>query len=388
MPDVAITACESYDPAECRKALDRILTAVGGLDFVKEGTKIAIKTNLVVGIKPEKAATTHPAMLCALADILTEKGAKAVVGDSPGGIYTSVYVNRIYSIAGVKAVEQHGAKLNRNFEQSAAKFPDAKIAKEFCYTSYLDEADYIINFCKLKTHGMMGMSAGAKNMFGVVPGTIKPEYHYKYPNPLDFANMIVDLNDYFKPVLTICDAVEGMEGNGPTAGTPRKIGAVIASKSPHNLDLLCAKLIGYKKEDVPTLTAAYDRGYIPESCEMLDIEGDYTKFIVSGYKKVNSNRSVEFLSDSGSFAGRLAGKAVSRALRSRPALKKAECVGCQECYRVCPARAITMINKKPVINRSQCISCFCCQEFCPKGAMKVKRTVIARIIGGKNKNNT
>ena len=45
---------------------------------------------------------------------------------------------------------------------------------------------------------------------------MKPEYHYKYPDPGDFANMLVDLNEYFKPRLCICDAITCMEGNGPT----------------------------------------------------------------------------------------------------------------------------------------------------------------------------
>ena len=39
-----------------------------------------------------------------------------------------------------------------------------------------------------------------------------------------------------------------------------------------------------------------------------------------------------------------------------------------------------MENKKAVIHRDKCIRCFCCQEFCPTGAMKVKRTLIARIL--------
>ena len=38
-----------------------------------------------------------------------------------------------------------------------------------------------------------------------------------------FADMIVDLDEYFKPRLSIIDGVVGMEGNGPTAGTPKKI---------------------------------------------------------------------------------------------------------------------------------------------------------------------
>ena len=50
---------------------------------------------------------------------------------------------------------------------------------------------------------------------------MKPEFHYKYPRAEDFANVLVDLYEYSKPRLCICDAVIGMEGNGPTQGSPR-----------------------------------------------------------------------------------------------------------------------------------------------------------------------
>ena len=44
--------------------------------------------------------------------------------------------------------------------------PEARKAKKIEYTAWLDNCDGIINFCKLKTHGMMGMSAAVKNLFG------------------------------------------------------------------------------------------------------------------------------------------------------------------------------------------------------------------------------
>ena len=45
----------------------------------------------------------------------------------------------------------------------------------------------------------------------------------------------MDLAEYFKPRLTIVDAVECMEGNGPTGGTPRHMGAVLAGENPHKV---------------------------------------------------------------------------------------------------------------------------------------------------------
>ena len=380
MFDVSVTKCDSYNADEVNRALSQAIDAVGGLDWVKEGMKIAIKANLVSFMSPEKAATTHPALLCELVKMLTEKGAAVVIGDSPGGIYNSVYVNKVYKGTGMYETEKFGAKLNRNFEQTEVKNPDGVVLKSFIYTSWLDEADAVINFCKLKTHGMMGMSAAAKNIFGVIPGTLKPEYHFRFPSHDDFARMMVDLDEFFKVRLCICDAVVGMEGNGPTMGTPRKIGAVLASESPHKMDLVCAKIIGLNKENVPTLEAAFERGLIPATAEELNVWGDIESLVIKDYKNIPAHTSVEFKKDSTKFFGKMAGLITSSALRSIPALKSKECVGCGVCRDICPAKAIKIEKGKAVIDRKLCIRCFCCQEFCPKGAMKVKRTLIARIL--------
>lgn len=380
MKDVSIVKCESYDHGAVREALEAAIGAIGGLDFVKAGMKVAIKTNLVSAMPPDAAATTHPVMLSELVKMLIERGAEVVVGDSPGGLYTASYVNHIYKVTGMKEVEAVGAKLNDDFSQIDATYPEGKVLHQFTYTAYLEKADAVIDFCKLKTHGMMGMSAAAKNMFGTIPGIMKPEYHYRFPNHADFARMIVDLDSFFKIRLCICDAVVGMEGNGPTMGTPRKIGAVLASQSPHKLDLLAASLIGLTKADVPTLEAAYERGLIPETAAELSVDGDPQAFFISDYQNIPARGSIEFQKDSQKFFGRTVQFLTGAALRSKPVVKKSECIGCALCAKICPAKAITMKERKPVIDRQKCIRCFCCQEFCREGAMKVKRTLIARLL--------
>ena len=375
MADVSIVACKSYDSAEVSVALKSALDAIGGLDWVHEGMNIAIKANLVTFAHPDEAVTTHPSLICELIKLLREKGANVVVGDSPGGLYNDVFLEKVYKVCGLYAVEKAGAKLNRDFSTATAHFDDAKVAKDFTYTAYLDSADAIIDFCKLKTHGMMGMSAAAKNMFGVIPGTMKPEYHFRYPDPADFARMIVDLDEYFKPRLCIVDAVVGMEGNGPTKGTPRTIGCIAAAESPHKLDMLCAALIGLSSEEIPTLLAARERGLVPDSIDEIDIAGDYKPFVISDYENISVKKSLLFDSRS-----KLFGKIARKALEATPTLKKKDCRGCEKCRQICPAQAITMKNGKPVIDRNKCIKCFCCQEFCPFGAMKVKRPLLARIL--------
>ena len=375
--DVSTVPCRSYDEQEIKTALSALLDPIGGLDWVEAGMKIAIKANLVTFAKPEEAITTHPALICALIRMLKERGAEVIVGDSPGGLYNAAFLGKVYQVCGLQAVEDAGGLLNRDFGQVDTKFPDAKVLHSFTYTSYLDNCDAIINFCKLKTHGMMGMSAAAKNMFGVIPGTMKPEYHFRFPNHEDFARMIVDIDEYFAPKVKLCiaDAIVGMEGNGPTAGTPREIGCLIASADPHKMDMVCAKIIGLSESEIPTLMAARERGLIPDSLDKLAVYGDVDAMVIPDYKNIAVKRSLLFDNKS-----KLFGKIAKSALEAKPVVKAKDCKGCQKCKQICPAMAIKMVDNVPVIDRQKCIKCFCCQEFCPFGAMVVHRPLLAKIL--------
>ena len=372
--DVAVVRCKTYDVEAVKPALEEAVNAVNGLDFVKSGMKIIIKPNLVSFKKPDAAATTHPALLEALVEMLLARGADVTIGDSPGGPHSLPLLNRVYAATGMDRVEKLGAKLNRNMNEKTVDFPEGKVLKNFTYTEYLDEADAIIDFCKLKSHGMLGMSAAVKNLFGTIPGLKKPEVHYKFQNDAEFADMLVDLNEYFKPRLAICDAVVGMEGNGPTAGTPRQIGAIIASKSTYYADVVGAKLIGMNIDGLPTLQAAYERGFAPASSKNLRVYGDIRALTVDDFK-APPVRGLSFMRK-----GNVLHFISKAALEHKPTLKKRLCVGCGECARMCPAKAIEMKNKKPHINREKCIRCFCCQEFCPRAAMVAHRPLAAKAL--------
>ena len=378
--DVSLVSCSSYEEAECTRAMEEVLAPLGGLDWVTSGMKIAVKVNLVSAMKPETAATTHPVLLRVLIRMLKERGAQVVLGDSPGGLYNAAHLNHVYEVTGLKELEKDGALLNQNFSQRSVRNPNAIQAKSFQYTAWLDDADAIIDFCKLKTHGQMGMTCATKNFFGVIPGTMKPEYHYQYPKAADFADMLVDLSEYFKPKLCICDAVVGMEGNGPTQGSPRKIGLLAASLSCHKLDLVCAKLLGFSMPEIPTLQAAFNRGLIPAEPEELSVFGDMQAYVQKDVQKTPAQKSLFFVDEKKSFVGKLANGVLLRVLTPFPKVEKKTCIGCGKCANICPAKAITMQKGLPVIDRKVCIHCFCCQEFCRKGAMRVGRSPIAKLL--------
>ena len=92
------------------------------------------------------------------------------------------------------------------------------------------DADIIINLPKLKTHGLTTITCAVKNLFGLIPGLEKSQWHMKAPGREGFAELLLDLNEALmhglsepKPMLHLVDAVVGQEGNGPgPSGTPRR----------------------------------------------------------------------------------------------------------------------------------------------------------------------
>ncbi|MBP3588597.1 MAG: DUF362 domain-containing protein [Clostridia bacterium] len=366
---VRFSPCPDYSPDHCRAALE---AAAGDLSWVRPGMRVGIKLNLIHAAAPDAAATTHPALVKALTDLLIQRGATVVLGDSPGGLYNAAHLDRVYRVCGL---EQLGAELNHDFSVKDGVFPHGKVLKRFQYTGWLDDCDEIINFCKLKTHGMMAMTCAVKNFFGTIPGTIKPEFHFRFPQATDFAHMLVDLQLYWKPRLHIVDAVTAMEGNGPTAGTPRELGSVLASENPFALDQICAPLIGLQPQQVPTQQAAMERGLVPD----FPFPAELLSYCKTDFR-LPPTKSTLFRSVLPGKAGELAGKAMQNVLSPRPTLMPDLCIGCGKCAALCPAKAIHMVKGKPRIHRSTCIRCFCCQEFCPKGALEARRSALAKVL--------
>ena len=369
MSKVYIYKCDSYNDEDIKPIIKEIIGLYDELKNIKKGTKVVIKANLVSAMAPDKSATTHPKILKALTDYLLEKECEVVIGDSPGGVYTKPYLKTIYNVT---KMNETNAKLNDNFATKKVTYNEAKVLKTFEYTSYLDEADLLINFSKLKTHGMMGMSASVKNLFGTIPGTLKPEYHYRFPNHDDFANMLIDINTYFKMPINIIDAIDGMEGNGPTSGSTRHIGLILTSSNPYELDYIASKIIGLNPEEVPTIKESIKR----ELCNPLTIEvnDDINKYIIKDYVLIK-NHPLLFMDDK-----KLIGKIANKLFSNKPVCKENKCIGCQKCANICPMKAITMVNNKPSIDRNKCIKCYCCQEFCPVGAMQVKSSMVMKVL--------
>ena len=366
MPKTSIVPCHTYDAAAVRAALIEALTPLGGLDFICPGMRIGIKMNLVTRKNYHAAVTTHPVVLAELARLIQERGGQAIIGDSPGGPFSAAFLRSLYGPAGLSIAEKAGAQLNYDTRIEKADFPSGKILKTITYTGWLADCDAVITCAKFKTHAMLGMTGAVKNQFGIVRGLMEPEFHALYPKVSDFCNMLIDLNEFIKPQLAIIDGIDGMEGNGPSAGTVRHIGCLIASDSVYHADVVMAELMGLRPADMPLIHAAHLRGLAPETTDELSLFGSADAFRMEDFKSLPCG-GVQF--------GGREDSALMQIIRSlltrRPSVDAHACIGCGLCARNCPAGAIQM-KGIPKFHLRKCIRCFCCQELCPKEAISVK----------------
>lgn len=356
-----------YDEDELYAAVKAHFDAFGGIEkYVHPGTKVFIKVNMLMGRKPDMATTTHPALVYAVSKLAIEAGGKVVIGDSPGGPYTKALLERGYRLCGfTDAAQRSGATLNFDTTAKMQSFPQGNICKAFNLITPWHEADCYFSLCKCKTHAMTGFTGAVKNNFGLIPGLEKPEFHMRYPDVEAFSTMLVDLCRCASPDFTIMDAVVGMEGDGPSGGSPRQIGLTLASDNPFALDIIAVKAIGFTSDEAWTLKKSLEMGACPAETQTV---GDTVTFpVVENYRRAKSHDVTP--------TRRLPGfirKPIDRFAQPHPVVMPDKCVGCGECAMSCPAKTIKIIDGKANIDRTKCIRCFCCQEMCKPMAIKIK----------------
>lgn len=381
MEKVSVIKCNDYNYDNVKKSIINSLNNIGGIEkYFCKGDKVLLKANLLMKKKPEEAATTNPVFVQALSEILINYGVKVIIGDSPGGPFTTARLKGIYKSTGMEAAAAAtGAKLNYNIGSSEILNPEGNILKKLTIADMINDVDKIINLPKLKTHILAVYTGAVKNMFGTVPGTIKAEYHLKMPKIDDFADSLIDICLAVKPVITIMDGIIGIESEGPSAGRPRKIGAILASSNPYLLDKVACKIIGLEPEEAHSVRRCIDRGICKKDMNDIELVGDsIDELIIKDFEipKINPSRV-------GSIVGPIPKPVhnfAAKILKSKPLFEFDKCIGCGDCAANCPPKVIKMIKGKPHVNLRECISCFCCHELCPKKAVRIKKSILGNIL--------
>ncbi|MGI6129263.1 MAG: DUF362 domain-containing protein [bacterium] len=375
---VALVACSDYSEDKVDSAVREAVDYLGGLDkFVQPGQQVLLKANLLTKRPPGDAVTTHPALVKAVAKEVIRAGGQPLIYDSPGGPFTKSALEGVYASCGMTQVATElDAKLNWDVATVNVTAAEKAQVRNITLSQAIATADVIINLPKLKSHGLTRYTGAVKNLYGCIPGLSKAEYHLQLPTLDQFANFLLDLALTVKPTLTIMDAVVGMEGEGPSAGTPRHLGYVLASSSMFALDAAAVNLIGLKEEEVPTTRLAKTRGLFNKVVDEIVVGLNLREQVVHDFE----------IPPPGGTSFRLLGyrlpprvlKLVGGWLGARPVFQADKCRRCGICVRSCPAKALTLSGKKPTIKLTDCIRCFCCQELCPVQAVIIHRPWLSR----------
>jgi uncharacterized protein (DUF362 family)/NAD-dependent dihydropyrimidine dehydrogenase PreA subunit len=371
METVSISKAASYRKEVIRASMQRLLEPLGGIGaFIRPGERVLIKPNLLAARPPEKAVTTHPAIVRELILLVRQAGAIPLVGDSPGigGL------RKVAERSGILAVLEETKTELVAFDEIAEVSSSGTFKRFELARPYL-EADKVINLPKLKTHEMMTMTCGVKNLFGAVVGTAKAAWHLKAgANRELFAKMLVEIHQLRPPDLTIVDAVTAMEGDGPGSGDPRFVGCLLAGRNALSVDLVAADIL-----NIP-----HKLRYVERAAEKLGLPGVNRDNVRTTGASIDEVRISDFrlpqISDVQFGLPDFLKNRLKHQLSSRPVPLSDKCVLCGICQGACPPQAMEIMNGKLIIDYKLCIRCFCCRELCPHAALTVKEGVILKVI--------
>uniref|UniRef100_A0A7C4GD17 DUF362 domain-containing protein n=1 Tax=candidate division WOR-3 bacterium TaxID=2052148 RepID=A0A7C4GD17_UNCW3 len=354
MPQSARVLCRRV--SDLRSAVEEALDFLG-YEFADR--RVWVKPNLLSPRPPEDSVTTDPELVRCVVEGLRRRGVgEAWVADNPGGALKG-------RVADFVARTGVPAAVGESFRDiSATPVPvslDSRFVSEVHFSRIITEVDVILNLPVFKTHALTLLTGAVKNLFGIIPGGQKGHLHTLAPDPVDFSELLIDIYRAVPvPVLTIVDALRGMDGqNGPSAGRVLAIGKLITGAHPVAVDSVLARMAGVAPERIPMLRIAAERGLGPVSPEEVEVLGDFER--IRGFR-LPSQRLHRVMS------GMIRG--VYSLMRRWPALRHTRCIRCRRCADNCPAQAIVM-TPLPTIDRSKCIRCYCCVEICPVQALRV-----------------
>lgn len=368
---VSVVKCNGYEPQVVEAAVRKTINLLGGItNFIKPGSSVLVKPNLLMSKSWEAAITTHPEIVRAIIHILKEINCKIIVGDGPSvwGQYIE-NVDQVYEITGIKKVcRDEGVQL--------VTFDKRRMRQNFPLTVWLDECDYLINLPKFKTHEFTLLTGAIKNLFGLVSGTYKTELHKNYFEPAEFAKILVDIYQEAHPALTIIDGILALEGDGPaTSGKTRQLNLLLGGSDCVALDTIMAKIMGITGQEVLSTKEAARRNLG---------EGQLSKILIEGEVLDKLNIRPFILPQTWTKITKLPPiikKLLKSLIRYYPYCLNVKCIRCGHCVKVCPKSCIVLKKHGVKVDYKQCIACFCCQEACPQAAIAVKKSILVKLMG-------
>lgn len=238
------------------RMVNKALELLGGMGrFVLKGDRVLVKPNMSWDRSPEYAATTNPELVAEVVRLCYQAGAaKVIILDN-----TCNEARRCYQNCQIPALaDKVGAEIRfvRDDQYVTTQIPKALALKSWPIHEEVFKADKLISIPILKHHGLSQITAGFKNMMGLIGGN-RGRIHRP------FAENIVDLNRVIVPTLTIVDAYRVLLRNGPAGGNLEDVeqtSTVLAGTDRVLTDAWAAKILGLDPQNLAYLKLAHQEG--------------------------------------------------------------------------------------------------------------------------------
>lgn len=226
------------------------------------GKNILLKPNAGRVTEPGSGVTTNPQVVAAAIDFFLQHRACVRVGESP---ILGVSAQQTFEATGIAEVAKARSVELVDLDARAARtvpVPNGRVLSKLRFCPDVLEADFVVSIPVAKTHMHTVVSLGLKNIKGCLRRREKVRLH-QISRPAGFDEKlrtldaaIADLATVFLPHLTLIDGSVGLEGLGPSAGSPKEFGLFVAGLDCLAVDAVAARLMGFEPGDIPHLLLA------------------------------------------------------------------------------------------------------------------------------------
>lgn len=227
----------------------------------KKGDRIVIKPNLTVPNYTE-GVTTNPRVMEALIVYLNLFTDNVIICEGNGGNYSYTaedafkghglyelekkYKFQLVNVCNVECIMYKFQYKNRDFS-----IPLPRFIVEHQY-------DYFITLPLMKTHVYTEITIGMKNLWGLIPDTMRMKYH----PIMEFT--IPEINRLIKPEFSIIDGTIASYGAGPINGNKIAMDLMITSRGVGAGEIIGGELMQYDYKKIEYFKIAKELGILPE----------------------------------------------------------------------------------------------------------------------------
>ena len=360
---VSLDYLNDYNIEDLRKSIENRFIELNIKNKLKTKMKVLIKVCLPESVSKDNAETTHPAVVRAVVDYLTQLGVECIVAECPNKKYSLTYLDDVYLSTGMlEMANLTKCLLNRDLSTAKVEIPNGVMTKSVTVMDVINQVDAIINIGKLKIDENLGYCGACSNMFSIIPGNMQNLVLNRFDSLGDYNNYIIDIIETFKSkiLLNIVDAVVALEAGK----TPRMLSCLAMSESSYCLDAAMLDILGLNYERT-ILKQAKDRDLIDLTKPYKIIGEKIERFKVEDFvlKEFDSHTQIQ------------GSKTYFKTHQQRPYIDPNKCKGCKICSKICPTNAIKMKydNRGELfaeIDYKKCIYCNKCLTACPYSVTK------------------